>query len=105
MNDHDIKNALRALLDNCAVDQDSDLYKNAAQGLAELSDHYEMTDKRYAMAIVWQIDDVLSVRPDLTEEQAAEVLGAVEAGHDATIGVSWDTLEIYADQMYPEGDE
>ena len=104
MDEHEIKRALRNLLDNCAVDQDSELYRMAAQGLNELHDHYELTDKRYAMAIIWQIDDVLSIRPDLTEEQAGEVLGRVEDIHDASIGVSWDTLECCADDLYPEGE-
>lgn len=68
-------------------------------------DQYELVDKRYAMAIVWQVDDVLSIRPDLTEEQAGEVLGRVEDCHDASIGVSWDTLQIVAEDMYPEEEE
>ena len=105
MNEYEIKRALRALLENCAVDQDSQLYKDAAQGLNELADHYELTDKRYAMAIVWMVDDVLSMRPDLTEEQANEVLTEVERQHDASIGISWDTLDIIADSLYPEPEE
>lgn len=105
MDKYEITRALRELLDNCAVDQDSELYRMAAQGLTELEDHYELIDKRYAMAIVWQIDDVLSIRPDLTEEQAGEVLGRVEDIHDASIGVSWGTLEAVASDLYPEEDE
>ena len=105
MNEYQIREALNNFITNANVDPDSDLFKAAAQAVNEL-DQYELVDKRYAMAIVWQIDDVLSIRPDLTEEQAGEVLGRVEDCHDASIGVSWDTLKIIADEMFPsEGDE
>lgn len=104
MNEYQIREALDNFITNANVDPDSDLFKAAAQAVNEL-DQYELVDKRYAMAIVWQIDDVLSVRPDLTEEQAGEVLGRVEDCHDASIGVSWDTLEIVADEMFPPEDD
>jgi hypothetical protein len=29
----------------------------------------------------------------------------VDRKHDASIGVSWETLEIYADDMFPAPDE
>ena len=51
--------------------------------------------------ITWDIDDVQYVRPDLTDEQAGEVLRSVKHHHDATVGVNWDVLEIHADQLYP----
>ena len=104
MNEYQIREALDNFITNANVDPDSDLFKAAAQAVNEL-DQYELVDKRYAMAIVWQIDDVLSIRPDLTEEQAGEVLGRVEDCHDASIGVSWDTLEIVADEMFPPEDD
>ena len=104
MNEYQIREALNNFITNANVDPDSDLFKAAAQAVNEL-DQYELVDKRYAMAIVWQIDDVLSIRPDLTEEQAGEVLGRVEDCHDASIGVSWDTLEIVADEMFPPEDD
>lgn len=104
MNEYQIREALNNFITNANVDPDSDLFKSAAQAVNEL-DQYELVDKRYAMAIVWQIDDVLSIRPDLTEEQAGEVLGRVEDCHDASIGVSWDTLEIVADEMFPPEDD
>ena len=102
MNEYQIREALDNFITNANVDPDSDLFKAAVLAVNEL-DQYELVDKRYAMAIVWQVDDVLSIRPDLTEEQAGEVLGRVEDCHDASIGVSWDTLQIVAEEMYPEG--
>lgn len=55
--------------------------------------------------LIWTPEDVLSVRPDLLEEQAQQVLGAVERHHDATLGVTWDTLSYEASMMYPKKKE
>lgn len=52
------------------------------------------------ISIVWSIEDVQGVRPDLTDEQAAKVLEAVEARHDANIGINWDFIEATADSLY-----
>ena len=48
------------------------------------------------------IEDVQSVRPDLTDEQASLVLRHLEKNHDATIGINWDTIEAVADYLFPE---
>lgn len=104
MNENQIREALNNFIVNANVDEDSDLFKQAVAAVNEL-DHYELTDKRYAMAIVWQIDDVLSIRPDLTEEQAGEVICRVEQCHDASLGVTWDTLDEVAGDLFPEEDE
>ena len=52
--------------------------------------------------IVWSTEDVQEVRPDLDEEQAYQVLLLAERRHDANDGISWQTLEIWADYLYPE---
>ena len=54
------------------------------------------------MAVRWSVDDVMTVRPDLTEEQAMEVLLDAENYHDAEIGINWDVLRIRADELFPE---
>ena len=54
------------------------------------------------ISIIWAIEDVQDVRKDLTDEQAWEVLKAVEKGHDADIGVTWDFLRNTADDMFPK---
>lgn len=53
------------------------------------------------IAIIWHIDDVREVRPDLTDEQARDVFYSVQENHDATIGVNWDVLSFWADHLYP----
>jgi hypothetical protein len=53
------------------------------------------------ISIVWSVEDVLTVRPDLTKDQARDVLYMVEQKHDASMGVCWETLEIHADWLFP----
>lgn len=60
--------------------------------------------KNKSISIIWSVEDVLSVRPDLTEEQAWEVLTSIKNHHDATIGVNWDVLNITAALLYGEAD-
>lgn len=50
----------------------------------------------------WHVDDVLDVREDLTREQAKEVLHKVGGNHDAEIGINWDVIEAWADNLYPD---
>ena len=49
----------------------------------------------------WHLDDVLYVRPGLTPQQAREVLQVIKYNHDASMGVTWETLEYVADELYP----
>ena len=52
--------------------------------------------------IVWSVIDIQSIRPDLSDEQANMVLDEIKRKHDADMGISWTTLKIYADEMYPK---
>ena len=54
------------------------------------------------IAIIWSIADVQTVREDLSDEQAMKVLHEVKRMHDASIGISWDTLDCMADELYPD---
>lgn len=60
-------------------------------------------EKTKTVAIEWGVEDVQSERPDLTDDQAWEVLKAVIDRHDANIGVNWEFICSVADDMYPEG--
>jgi hypothetical protein len=51
--------------------------------------------------IRWSFEDVLSIRDDLTKDQACEVLAEADHRHDAEIGINWFVLEIHADHLYP----
>lgn len=61
-----------------------------------------MAQDGYPCMILWGVDDIREGRPDLTWEQATEILQRVEYKHDASQGVTWDTLQYYTDEMYPE---
>lgn len=54
------------------------------------------------IAIIWSAADVLTIREDLTPDQALEVLQRAEHKHDATIGINWDVLGYHAEWMFPE---
>jgi hypothetical protein len=53
------------------------------------------------IAITWHIEDVQSVRSDLSDQQASDVLIHLKKNHDATEGINWDTIEAVADILYP----
>ena len=57
------------------------------------------------IAIVWSVDDVLNIRPELTKDQALDVLLECKSRHDASVGISWDVIDITASKMFPEQDE
>ena len=80
--------------------------ENSRERLIEVAHEYVEQDHvlsfEDSISIEWCIDDVQSVRPDLDNEQAMQVLHAVKDDHDATIGVTWDTLEYAADHLFPE---
>lgn len=52
-----------------------------------------------AIAVVWHIDDVKSMDENLTDDEAREILERMYHKHDATIGISWDTIDAFID-MY-----
>lgn len=61
--------------------------------------------ERKQIAVVWCIEDAQEVRPDLTDDQAWEVLQNVRRYHDATIGVTWETLECVAQMLFGDAPE
>ena len=60
----------------------------------------ETTNDRKCISITWHIDDVKSIRPDLTDAQARRVLWFAKEEHDANIGINWEVLGAHADAMF-----
>jgi hypothetical protein len=58
--------------------------------------------ERRQVAIVWSIEDVLGVRPDLNADQAWEVLTRCRDKHDCEYGFTWQYLEDVADDLFPK---
>jgi len=61
--------------------------------------------KELSIAIVWTIDDVLSIRPDLSRDQAWIVLRHAKYRHDAEVGINWEVLAAHAESLYCELEE
>jgi len=71
-------------------------------------DVHDLLARRKQIAVIWDVKDVREVRPDLTDEQAWEVLQQTRHQHDATLGINWETLELTAQMLFgdtPESDE
>ena len=66
-----------------------------------MSEYAQQYDPSRQIAIIWSVEDVQAVRDDLSDYHAMEVLNEVKRRHDAEIGVSWETLRIWADELYP----
>jgi len=58
------------------------------------------------ITISWSTVDVLAKAEEmdvsLTEEQADEVLDMVERKHDASIGINWDVIEYWINEIKHE---
>jgi hypothetical protein len=55
-----------------------------------------------SISIKWHIDDVLSVRPNLSNSQAAQVLQRLKRNHNADVGINWEVIEVVSDILFPE---
>lgn len=53
------------------------------------------------IAAIWSIEDVLTLRPDLTHEQCWQVLDKCQREQDAGIGINWHVIEDAADELFP----
>lgn len=61
----------------------------------------ENFNPRTQIAVIWSVDDVQTLRPELTDEQAVDVLRRAQDKHDANYGITWDVLESHAYVLYP----
>jgi len=55
------------------------------------------------ISIIWSTEDVLHQAKEkgvkLTEDEANEILLQMERKHDADIGISWQTINDYIDDL------
>jgi hypothetical protein len=66
---------------------------------------HELLAERRQIAHIWSIEDVQSIRPDLSEEQAWDVLQDVDHHKDAELGITWFTLESAAQHLFGDAPE
>ena len=57
------------------------------------------------LVLLWGIEDVQAVRPDLTDAQCLDVLKRCERQYDANMGLTWDVLSFHADDLFPTAEE
>ena len=76
-----------------------------------LPDHVliqELRARNYALA-VWSVEDVLIRAEDrdltVTQEQAECVIGMLDSKQDCNYGITWDTLDIYIDEIFEEWED
>ncbi len=74
------------------------------QHLREIDIH-KLLAERKQIAVIWSIEDVQEVRPDLDEEECWQVLELVSYRHDANDGISWLTLELAAQSLFDAAPE
>jgi hypothetical protein len=65
----------------------------------------ELLRQRRQVAVIWSIEDVLQERPDLTADQAWEVLQVCREEHDCKLGFTWTFIRDVADELFPTADE
>ena len=68
-------------------------------------DIHALLAERRQIAMIWGVEDVQSVRPDLTDDQAWEVLQDVDHHKDAELGITWLTLEMAAEHRFGDAPE
>ena len=60
------------------------------------------------ISIIWSTEDVLHQAKEkgvkLTEDEANQILLQMERKHDADIGISWGTIDVYIDDLVDERD-
>ena len=63
---------------------------------------HDLLATRHQIAIIWCVEDMQEIRPDLTEDQCWAVLTAAKRHHDANLGINWETLSCQAATLFPE---
>jgi hypothetical protein len=90
-------------LSRVAIDIDDLFESNDIPAEQEIDvDIHELLAGNRQIAHIWGIDDVQEVRPDLDEDQAWAVLQAAAKRLDSNDGITWDTVKILADELYPD---
>lgn len=62
----------------------------------------EQLKEKQQIAAIWSVDDVLTIRHDLSTDQAWEVLQTVKKRESADLGINWEIIEEIANELYPE---
>lgn len=104
-----IRDLLKSSLGNsithvpCAVDLEELLdFNDIIQCTIDIQ---EALNANRQIAIIWSIEDVKDRRPDLSDDQAWQVLQSCQRQHDCNFGLTWETLDSAADMLFGSGNE
>lgn len=92
----ELQNIIRFVIDGDYVSSNQQII------LERIFSKIELDDSNDQIENIWSVEDIQSIRPDLTVEQSMKVLKESLDNHDATLGVTWDSLKADADQLFPE---
>tara|TARA_R110002050_G_scaffold299100_1_gene463831 strand:+ start:582 stop:839 length:258 start_codon:yes stop_codon:yes gene_type:complete len=65
------------------------------------SDLALMFNQPTSIQIIWSVDDVLSVAPDLQGFQARFILAQLKKCHDTSLGINWDVIKTTVQVYFP----
>jgi adenosine/AMP kinase len=76
----------------------------------EVINHLKNYDpKEHMAAAIWSEDDVLMRAKQndkkITKKQAQEIIDKIDNDHDATIGITWDTIDCYLGDLEDETED
>jgi len=74
-------------------------------GSVELPQIFSLLAERRQIATYWGVDDVQQLRPDLSGDQAWEILQQVDLAHDRDHGLTRNTIRHVADELFPESSQ
>jgi hypothetical protein len=58
-----------------------------------------MTHLSDEISISWHFTDVQERDDSLTNDEARQVLQLIKDGHDANIGINWETIDAWIDYL------
>jgi len=76
--------------------------------LTTVKDHIEHMKNSYkpediVAVAIWQVDDVLGQAKEtgikIIRKQAEEIIERIDRRQDASLGISWDTIDAYLDDL------
>jgi len=66
-------------------------------------DYLDQIGKGNVIASIWMIDDVRCQAEDrdieITDDQCRDVLSCLDGNHDASIGINWDVIDYWIDEV------
>jgi hypothetical protein len=60
----------------------------------------ELLQERRLVAVIWSVGDVQEVRPDLTDDQAWQVLKECDRQQDCEAGFTWSHIDTVANNLF-----